>query len=286
MQNSDRGKGIYSGWSLDGRDRRHIQSMMPLWKGLYESYFRVQTDGWDKIPAGQVLIVGSHNGGLAAPDMHMMMYDWFRRFGVDRVVYGLMHTQVSQAVPQIAELAVRMGAVLAHPRMAEAAYKSGASVLVYPGGVTDVFRPHRQRDRICLNNNAAFIKLALRWDIPIVPMISWGAHDTLIILENIYPLVKQLHEWGMPWLGGIDPIAFPIYLGLPWGLGIGPLPNIPLPVKIYTRVLDPIVFKRYGREASLDRNYVATCYEQVRSQMQTGLSTLQHATIGSRSAKP
>ncbi len=280
MQNSDGEKGIYSGWSLDGRDRRYIESMMPLWKGLYESYFRVQTDGWDKIPVGQVLIVGSHNGGLAAPDMHMMMYDWFRRFGVDRVVYGLMHTQVSQAVPQVVELAVRMGAVLAHPRMAEAAYKSGASVLVYPGGVTDVFRPHRLRDRICLNDNAAFIKLALRWDIPIVPMISWGAHDTLIILENIYPLVKQLHEWGMPWLGGIDPIAFPIYLGLPWGLGIGPLPNIPFPVKIHTRVLDPIVFKRYGREASLDRDYVAACYEQVRSHMQTGLYALQKAAIG------
>lgn len=280
MQNSDWGKGIYSGWSLDGRDRHYIESMMPLLKGLYDYYFRVQTDGWEKIPSGQVLIVGSHNGGLAAPDMHMMMYDWFRRFGFDRVVYGLMHSQVSQAVPQVAELAVRMGAVLAHPRMAEAAYNSGASVLVYPGGGVDVFRPHRLRDRICFNDNAAFIKLALRWDIPIVPMISWGAHDTLIVLENIYPLVKQLHEWGMPWLGGIDPIAFPIYLGLPWGLGIGPLPNIPFPVQIHTRVLDPIVFKRYGREASLDRDYVAACYEQVLSQMQTGLSALQKAAIG------
>ena len=99
-----------------------------------------------------------------------------------------------------------------------------------------------------------------------------------MLFRSIYPIVKQLHDWGMPWLGGIDPIAFPIYLGLPWGLGIGPLPNIPLPVTIQTRVLDPIVFEHYGREASRDRDYVASCYEQVRSQMQTGLSLLQKAS--------
>ena len=275
MKTEEWGREIYSGWSLGGRDRNYINAMMPWWKLLYDYYFRVQTAGWETIPDGQVLIVGSHNGGLAAPDMHMMMYDWFRRFGVDRVVYGLMHSQVSQAMPPVAELAVRTGAVKAHPRMAQAAFQSGASVLVYPGGATDVFRLHRLRDRICLNDNAAFIKLALRWEIPIVPAISWGAHDTLVVLENIYPFVKQLHELGMPWLRGIDPVVFPIYLGLPWGIGIGPLPNIPLPIQIHTRMLEPIVFERYGHAASRDREYVAACYERVRSQMQTGLDALR-----------
>ncbi len=267
---------IYSGWSLEGRDRRYIETLMPVWQFMYDHYFRVQTAGWELIPPGQVLLVGSHNGGLAAPDMHMMMYDWFRRFGVERLVYGLMHRHVSRMMPPLAELAVRTGAIRAHPRMAQAAFEAGASVLVYPGGAVDVFRAHALRDRICLNQNMAFIKLALRWQVPIVPAISWGAHDTLIVLENIYPLMQQwLQRWSLPWPGNLDPITLPIYLGLPWGIAVGPLPNLPLPVQIHTRVLAPITFPKYGQAASRDADYVAACYEQVRSQMQQALDELR-----------
>ena len=78
----------------------------------------------------------------------------------------------------------------------------------------------------------------------------------------------------MPWFMGIDPETFPIYLGLPWGISFGPLPNIPFPVTIRTRVCPPIVFERYGREAACDREYVSACYNIVVSQMQQELDIL------------
>ncbi|WP_254721624.1 1-acyl-sn-glycerol-3-phosphate acyltransferase [Kovacikia minuta] len=250
------------GWSLDQRDPRFITSLMPLWGWLYHHYFRVQTSGWHHIPANEkVLLVGSHNGGISSPDMFMMMYDWFRRFGVERPAYGLMHPSVWQASPVAAQLAVRTGAVIAHPKMAIAALQRGASILIYPGGAEDIFRPHHLRHKIHFCGRQGFIKIALREKVPIVPIVSSGAHDTLIVLTDIYQVIRQLHEWGMPWLFGIDPVVFPIYLGLPWGVGIGPLPNIPLPVQIHTRVCSPIVFERYGREAASDRAYVHACYE-------------------------
>lgn len=264
------------GWNLESRDRDFIESLMPIWDWLYHYYFRVQTSGWETIPDGQVLAVGSHNGGLAAPDMHMMMYDWFYRFGFDRPIYGLMHAQLGRSFLPGIELAVKAGAIMAHPTMARAALNSGASVLVYPGGVKDVFRPHSQRDRICFNNNSGFIKLALEYEVPIVPAISWGAHDTLIILGDLYPFVKQLHDsLKFPWLAGIDPIVFPLYLGLPWGIALGPLPNLPLPIKIHTRILPPITFSRYGVEAMRDRDYVQACYQQVYNTVQIGLDQLK-----------
>ena len=266
------------GWSLDRRNPQVIQSLMPLWGWLYHYYFRVQTSGWHHIPSqGKVLLVGSHNGGLAAPDMVMMMYDWFRRFGPERPCYGLLHPNIWKGVPIVAQLAEQVGAVVAHPQMAIAALHQGASVLVYPGGAKDVFRPHSLRHKIYLAGNQAFIKLALRENVPIVPLISYGAHDTLIILADFYQQVRQLHEWGMPWLLNLDPEVFPIYLGLPWGLAIGPLPNIPLPVSIHTRVCPPIIFERYGREAAHDRDYVDTCYNLVCSQMQQELDSLVQA---------
>lgn len=264
---------------MDERDPEFIQSLMPILSFFYNYYFRVKTSGWDNIsPQEKVLFVGSHNGGLAAPDMQMVMYDWFRRFGVEQPVYGLMHPKAWQVSPSIAQIFAKTGAILAHPKMAYAALRSGASLLVYPGGAEDIFRPYSLRNQICLAGRQGFIKVALRENVPIVPIISCGAHDTLIVLTDLYKVVEQLHEWGMPWLLGIDPEVFPIYLGLPWGLAIGPLPNIPFPVSIHTQVCPPIVFERYGQDAASDRQYVNQCYELVVNQMQQALDQLVKVT--------
>ncbi|MEM9164441.1 MAG: lysophospholipid acyltransferase family protein [Cyanobacteria bacterium P01_F01_bin.4] len=260
---------------LEKRDRTSIQTWMPFWEWVYQVYFRVQTSGWEHVPSGKVLFVGSHNGGLAAPDLYMFMVDWFRRFGYDRLIYGLMHRKVWQVNPQAADYAARLGAVPAEAKVAIAALHQGASVLVYPGGAQDVFRPHSQRNQIHLANRKGFIKLALRENVPIVPLVAHGAHDTLIVLGDLYKQLKQLNEWGLlPWWRDIDPEVFPIYLGLPWGVALGPLPNIPLPAQIYTHVCKPVRFERYGRESAQDLAYVDKCYERVEQAMQAALDNL------------
>lgn len=262
------------GWSLDERNPDVIKAWMPVWEWLYHSYFRVQTEGWHHVPSeGKMLIVGSHNGGAASPDTSMFMYDWFCRFGYDRLAYGLMH-RIAWKIPVVARLAAQVGAVMAHPKMATQALRRDAAVLVYPGGAQDMFRPHHQRDRIYFAGRKGFIKLALQEEVPILPIISHGAHDTLIVLGDFYEHMRQLQEFGLPQMFDPDMGVFPVYLGLPWGLAIGPLPNIPLPVQIHTRVCPPIIFERYGREAASDRDYVDDCYEQVRAHMQQELNSL------------
>lgn len=269
----------FDGWSLDDRDPEYIKSWMPVGEWLYHNYFRVTTSGWHHVPErGKILFVGSHNGGFASPDTSMFMYDWFRRFGYDRLSYGLMHP-AAWTFPDVAQLVVRAGALVAHPQMAIAALRRSAAVLVYPGGAEDMFRPHSDRHKINFAGRKGFIKLALRENAPIVPLISVGAHDTMIVLGDIYPQIKQLHAWGLPWIFGPDIGVFPVFLGLPWGLAIGPLPNIPPPVQIHTRVCAPIVFSRYGREAATDREYVDACYKRVRTQMQVELDNLVAATL-------
>ena len=262
------------GWSLEQRDPKFIESMMPIWEWFYRYYFRVKTDGWHHIPKNeQVLFVASHNGGLSSPDTTMMMYDWFRLFGTERPIYGLMHP-IAWKSSNTNKLAAKAGAIIAHPKPAMAAFEQGASVLVYPGGIQDVFRPYSQRDKIQFAGRKGFIKLALRAKVPLVPAISKGAHDTLFVLGDLYPIFQQLHQLGMPWLFDTDPEVVPVYWGLPWGLAIGALPNIPLPVPIHTRICPPIVFNRYGREAANDRAYVDDCYHLVLTQMQQQLDRL------------
>jgi 1-acyl-sn-glycerol-3-phosphate acyltransferase len=264
-----------NGWSLDERDPETINSITPFWEWFYHHYFRVKTDGWHNVPKeGKVLAVGTHNGGLASPDMFMFMYDWFRRYGTDRAAYGLMHPSVWKVSPELAGMAVQCGAIKAHPKMAIAALRRNATVLVYPGGAQDAFRPHQMRDRIYFANRKGFIKVALKEEAPILPVISHGAHDTLFVIADIYQQMRQLHQSGIPWLFGVDPVVFPIYLGLPWGLSLGPLPNLPLPHPIHTRVCPPITFERYGPDAARDRDYVDECYEKVRNIMQQQLNQL------------
>ncbi len=257
------------------RDPQVIQQLMPSWEWFYKYYFRVQTSGWEHIPEqGQMLFVGSHNGGLACPDLPMLLYDWFKRFGYDRPVYGLTHSKIWKAFPVVVDLAEKVGAIPFHPRNAMAVLEQGDSLLVYPGGGEDTFRPHRLRDRIYFQNRTGFIRLALWHNVPIIPTVSWGAHDTLIVLEDCYSQAKSLHERGVPWPLGIDPEVVPIYLGWPWGLAIGPIPNIPMPAQIKTRVCPPIRFERTGYEASRDKAYVQACYQRVVAEMQRELDAL------------
>ncbi len=264
-----------TGWSLDDRDPQIIEKLMPFFGWVYQYYFRVQTDGWENIPpTGKLLLIGSHNGGLAAPDTVMMTYDWFGKFGTDRLAYALMEPKIWQVLPGLARLATQVGTIKPHPNLARAALRRGAAVLIYPGGTKDVFRPYYMRNSIYFHGHKGFIKLALQEEVPIIPFISYGAHSTLIVLADIYPQLRQLHKLGMPWLGNIDPGVFPIYLGLPWGIACGPLPNIPLPIKLHTRVCPPIVFERYGESVARDREYVTACYHQVCDQMQQALDRL------------
>ena len=270
--------------ALAKRDPQVIASLMPKWEWFYDCYFRSRTDGWHHVPK-QALFVGSHNGGLAAPDLLMLMVDWFRRFGYERPMYGLMHAKIWQVNSSFANLVGQCGAIPAQPKFAIAALQRGANVLVFPGGAQDVFRPHRQRHQIQLMERKGFIKLALREKVPIVPIVSCGAHDTLIVLGDCYKQAQWLNQQGLlPWFQDIDPEVFPIYLGLPWGLAVGPLPHIPWPNQINTRVCAPITFEHTGRIAAQDQAYVQECYDQVIVQMQQNLDQLV-AKMALQSAK-
>lgn len=266
------------GWSLEDRNPEVIHQLLPLLDWFYHHYFRVQTDGWENLPnQGRVLMIGSHNGGLIAPDLYMILYDWVHRFGAERPVYALMNPKIWQVLPGLARLLTQVGAVRAHPKLAIAALHRPASLLIYPGGAQDVFRPYAQRHQIQLQGRRGFIKLALAEEVPIIPLISHGAHSTLVVLADIYPQLQQLHQLGFPWPFGIDPEVCPIYLGCPWGIAIGPLPHIPFPVSLHTRVCPPITFERYGPAAAQDTDYVAACYHTVHQKMQLALNQLTAA---------
>jgi 1-acyl-sn-glycerol-3-phosphate acyltransferase len=146
----------------------------------------------------------------------------------------------------------------------------GDKVIVYPGGDLEAMRPYRKRGQIVFGGRTGYMQLALRAQVPIIPVVSAGAHEMLFILDE--------RNWART-LPGLDRLlrmhVFPTTLSLPWGITPGvPLLYLPLPVKVLMEVLPPMRFERTGAAAAEDSGHVAACDQQVRQVMQAALDRL------------
>lgn len=256
---------------LEARDPRFIRRVMPLIGMLYDEYFRCETELEDDMPDGPCLVVGNHNAMTGMPDMFCHMVAFWRRYSVSRVAYGLMH-DAPFSVPFAGAWLNASGALAANPANAKRALDVGAAVLVFPGGDLDSCKPFSKRYRIEFGQRRGFIRTALRERIPIVPVVSVGAHQSLFIATDGRFIAEAL---GLP--ARFRSNVWPIGLALPYGVVFGlPAPHLPPPVKIHTRILRRIDFG-LPPEAADDPALVEACADQVRRVMQDTLNDLRDA---------
>src|SRR5204862_4838258 len=196
------------------------------------------------------LLVGNHSGGNITPDTLVFTLAFNTYFGVERRFYQLAHNLVL-AMPQLASLR-KFGTVAASPENADKALQSGAALLVYPGGDYEVHRPSWERHRVDFGGRKGFIRLALKEDVPIVPVVSIGGQETALFLSRGEGLSRLL---------GLDRMfrlkVLPISLALPWGLNVGDmLGHIPLPSKIVVEALPPIHLREeFGPDPDVNEIY-------------------------------
>ena len=236
---------------LDERDPDYIREALPgLWL-LCSLYFRGEVRGLGNIPEdGPVLLVGNHSGGNLSPDTTVFTLAFTAYFGVERRFYQLAHNLVL-SMPGLGFLR-RFGTVAASPENAEKALRSGAAVLVYPGGDHEVHRPSWQSGRVDFAGRRGFIRLALEHDVPIVPVVAIGGQETALFLSRGESLSRLL---------GLDRLlrlkVLPISLALPWGVNVGDfLGHLPLPAKITIEALAPIHLREeLGPDPDVDEAY-------------------------------
>lgn len=254
---------------LDARDESFIRRVMPLIGLLYDRYFRCETEIEEEIPAGPLLAVGNHNAMTGIPDMFCHMVAFWRRYSPSRLAYGLMH-DVPFRFPGAGAWLNASGAIAASPENARRALARGAAVLVFPGGDVDACKPFRKRYTIEFGKRRGFIRTAIREQIPIVPIVSAGAHQSLYIFTDGRKIAEALR---LPALARSN--VAPIGLALPWGLIVGvPYPHLPPPVKIHTRIGKPIHLD-LPKEAANDPDAVERAFEVVRGSMQATLDDLR-----------
>jgi len=255
---------------LDERDPDYIRDNLPwLWL-LASLYYRGEVRGLAHIPeSGPVLLVGNHSGGNMTPDTGVLAIAFAGHFGVERAFYALAHNLVVSA-PALGSLR-KLGALAASPGNATAALRSGAAVLVYPGGDFEVHRPSWQSGRVDFAGRDGFVRLALDVDVPIVPVVSIGGQETALFLSRGEGLARALRLDRMFRLK-----VLPISLALPWGLNIGDfLGHLPLPAKITVEVLPAIDLReRFGPEPD-----VREIYDHIVGLMQTTLDALSSERV-------
>jgi 1-acyl-sn-glycerol-3-phosphate acyltransferase len=234
------------------------------WVGpLVKRYFRAEVRDLDAIPAaGGALVVSNHSGGMFTPDVLVFAPAFYEKFGFDRPIYTLGHKMIF--VGPVGDLLRRAGVIEATRGNAAQALRDGALVLVFPGGDYDSYRPTFTENVIDFAGRTGYVRTAVETGVPIVPMVSIGGQETQLFLARGDSIARRIG------LKRLRAEILPISVGFPFGVSVFFPPNVPLPAKVVTRVLEPIdVRAEFGEDPDIDAVDL-----HVRSVMQAALDEL------------
>jgi len=254
---------------LAGPDPDLMNAQAPLWNTLMDYYFRLEFDGWERLPDEPSLLIGVHSGGPLTMDAWTVALAWWRKFGGQRNLHGTAH-DVLMGAPGLGTYFKRMGTITPTRENIHAAFEKGDDVVLWPGGEVDAYRSWDKRDIAELGGRTGFIRLAIREGVPIVPVATVGGHDTLFVLSEGRGLAKKL---GLKEKMRSD--VAPITLSIPFGvtLHLTPFQHIPLPSKIRTEILEPIHLDA-DPDLENDNEYVGKVYKEIESVIQAGMTRL------------
>jgi len=252
---------------LAKRDPDLIRRAYPWVTRIVDKYFRTEIQGAENLSDEACLMTATHNGGMATPDAYGLAVAFWRRFGLETPAYGMMH-KAAFHIPLMGPFLVKMGAVHACRENARIVLRSNFPVMLCPGGDMDALKPYSQRHKITFGKRQGFIRMALSEQVPIIPIVSVGAHETLFVLNDGRRTARYS---GFSRLFRIKSV--PLTFGFPMGLTPAGLGCIPLPSKITLRILPKIELAERP-EAAGDPAVVQRCFDHVVSTMQAAVDDL------------
>ena len=254
----------------NGRDPEFIEKYgQPICRWVRDQYFRVDVEDIENVPTEAPFIaIANHSAAPMLPDVWPMLATWWDRFPLDVPSYALVHDIIFR-VPIVGNLLIKLGALRATTANAERVLDRGGVLLIFPGGDTDALRSYWQRNVVDLRGRTGFVKLAMRYQVPLLPVVNVGGSETSFTLMSS-PLLAQVT--GMRRLLRVK--SMPINAGLPWGIWVsGFVPFLPLPAKITYKVAPPIA-PPDGPERADDDVVLGKVYEEVVTTMQSMVDDL------------
>ena len=249
-----------------------MKLQQPFVDALEKYYFRVEVDGWERVPDETCLVIGVHSGGALTMDAWSLVNAWQKHFDGKRFLHGTAH-DVLLTLPGLGDYFRASGVISASRESVGRALAEGRDVIVWPGGEKDAMRSWRRRDVAELGGRKGFVRQAIRSGVPILPVATVGGHDTVFILSEGQWLANALDRFtGLK--KTLRAANLPVIAGFPFPLALEVLPaHIPLPAKIRTEFLDPVEVD-HDPERVNDEEYVQRIYDEVHDSIQAGMQRL------------
>lgn len=229
------------------------QVLLPLFRPLYRSYWRVRSIGLERVPSDTgALLVANHSGTLPF-DAIMTKVALLDEHPAHRHLRELA-ADLALRVPIVGPLARKTGNTLAHADDALRLLGDGELVGVWPEGFKGIGKPYRDRYKLQRFGRGGFVEVALRAQVPIIPVAIVGA-------EEIYPIVANsrflARLFGLPY--------FPITWQFPL---LGPLGLLPLPSRWMIEFGEPIDTTAYDPDDADDPMLIFELVDRVRDTIQ------------------
>jgi 1-acyl-sn-glycerol-3-phosphate acyltransferase len=255
-------------WSINDYSPTLWRRQRHFWNFMMDHYFRLETDGWEKLPDRPCMFVGVHAGGTIAIDAWLFQMQWIRRFGSERILHSTAH-DVLRAAPGLGDYFKAMGVLPPGAKAMNTAWEAGHDIVIFPGGEHDALRNFSKRDKAILGGRVGFIKVAMRAGVPIVPYATTGGSDSGIVLSEGRGLAKLVNA-----KKHLRTEILPIVAAPPFGVILEILPShLPMPAKIRYEFQDPIVLSDDPNLVN-DDAYLRGVYDQIEGGIQGGMDRL------------
>lgn len=216
---------------------------------LYKNYFRCETHGIERVPAGRVLLVSNHGGQLPI-DGSMICIAMLTEARPGRVVRAMVEKWVP-SLPFVSTFFARVGQIVGTPENCRRLLEKDEAILVFPEGLKGMSKLYSEAYQL-QSFGLGFMRLALEMKAPIVPIAVIGNEEQAPAFANVKPLAKLL---GFP--------AFPV---TPQGL------PIPLPTKYRLYFGEPLHFTGSADDDDAElQKKVAVVKSAIASMLERGL---------------
>lgn len=188
---------------LQNRSEKYILRLRKIFWGFLKWILRIEISGLENIPADRCMLVANHNSG-ALLESHSLL---FALAGTGRTVYGLNHPALFK-IPFVSSHFKKIGAVTANREASYEVLNRGHSLLIFPGGNRQAFRPWSLRHENAFPWAHGWADIAVSAKVPVVPIKFIGSHNSNPILFSSSWLSKALI---LPWILGVK--WFPFSMG-------------------------------------------------------------------------
>lgn len=203
-------------------DNPSLRGWLTVWRTLGKLH-RYETSGLEPLLEGRSCLLVGYHGRPIAWDLLMLTAELHGRLGY--LPHGIIHDGFGHG--PLKDFIDALGFVTADGPDLAAAVERGEHILVAPGGTMEGSRSG-DLYRVHWGKRTGYLKLALRYGLPVVPVAAAGVDEIYRTLNDGMAWGKRLHM----------PARLPFWLGL-GPLGLWPF-SPPFPVKVRQRVGTPV----------------------------------------------